>query len=333
MGKSLDLEKTCQSCKYKIKHHKEFPCDGENTVEISKREIKMKTKIINSKPIDINKLPFPARHLLDMEKYIKLNKTHYLKSKGKRVISVLTSRGCNFNCSYCSSTKFFGKWRGISPEKVIKEIDYLIKKYNVDEIQFEDDNMIYDRKRAIKIFNGIKKYNISFCFPNGVIINSVDKELLKLMKEAGCYSITYGVEVGNKEILHKIIKKPLVFEKIKQVIDETKKAGTFVNIFMMVGLPGETKENIKETFEFAKYLCPDNVFLSIFNPLIGSELYDICIENNYIKNLDFENNLYVKGNITTEEFTAEWLEKYVIKEKAKLNGYIKIQKLKRYFKR
>lgn len=285
--------------------------------------------VINPKraPIDINKLPFPARHLLDMEKYIKLNKPHYFLSKGKRVAGIITSRGCNFNCSYCASTKFFGKWKGMSSEKVIEEIDYLIKKYNVDEIQFEDDNMTFNRERAVKIFIELKKYNVSFCFPNGIIINYVDKELLKLMKEAGCYSVIYGVEVGNKNVLRKIIKKPLVFEKIKELIDITKKEGIFTNIFLMVGLPGETKGNIKETFEFAKYLRPDNVFLSIFNPLPGSELYDVCIEKNYLnKDFEFQNIIYVKGNISTDEFSSDWLEKYAIKQKVFLNSHLLLQR-------
>lgn len=285
---------------------------------------------LSKEPMNINELPFPARHLLSMEKYIMLNKTHYLLSKGERVASIMTSRGCNFNCSYCAATRFFGKWRGISAEKVLQEIDYLIKTYKVDEIQFEDDNMIFDRERAIKIFTELKKYNISFCFPNGIIINNIDKELLKIMKEAGCYSVTYGIEVGNKRIMHKIIKKPLNYEKIKEKIDETKKQGIFTNIFLMVGIPGETKENIKETFEFAKYLKPDNVFLSIFTPLVGSELYEECIKNNYLnKNFDFGDSLYVKGNITTNEFSSDWLEKYAMKQKAILNSYLWLEKLKK----
>ena len=89
------------------------------------------------------------------------------------------------------------------------------------------------------------------------------------MKEAGCHSVVYGVEVGNRDVLHKILKKPIKMQQIKRVLDMTKEAGITANIFLMVGLPGETKENIKETFNFARYLCPDNVFCSKFIPLPG----------------------------------------------------------------
>lgn len=284
--------------------------------------------IVKGKEVDINELPMPSRHLVNIEKYLQINTGHYYLPTEKRSISILTSRGCNFNCTYCASTKFWGKWRGRSADKVIEEIKFLIDRYNINEIEFEDDNMIFDRKRAIEIFTEIKKLNISFLFPNGIIINAVDRELLKLMKEAGCYSVTYGVEVGNKEVLHKIIKKPVIFEKIKEKIDETKKQGIIANIFLMVGLPGETKQNIKETFEFAKYLNPDNVFLSIYNPLPGSSLYDLCVENNYLdKKYSFENCLYRKANISTEEFSSNWLESYAKKEYKKLDGYLKFQKL------
>jgi len=122
-----------------------------------------------------DELPFPARDIMNMDKYFKINIPHGSYAKGNCVGSVLTSRGCPGVCTYCSSHVVAGyKFRARSAENVLAEIEELVNKYNVNEIQFEDDNLTFDKERAVTLFQGMKKFNLIWCTPNGISINAID---------------------------------------------------------------------------------------------------------------------------------------------------------------
>ncbi len=288
---------------------------------------------------DLDDLPFPARDLLPMEKYFSINMPMSITSKHKRCISILTSRGCTARCIFCPSPNFWGHhYRARSTDNVLEELQILIKDYQIREIQFHDDNLILDKKRAAELFQGMieRKFKLRWNTPNGIALWKLDEQLLKLMKASGCYELTLAIESGDQEVLSKIVKKPLNLKKVEHLTRIIKKLGIETNSFFIVGFPGETKEQIRRTFEFAKKLKLDCSYFFIANPNPGSRLHEICKEKGYLKEgFDFKTIDYFKSNYETPEFTSLELEELRNREYVKFNLSLiyrnPIAFLRRYF--
>jgi radical SAM superfamily enzyme YgiQ (UPF0313 family) len=202
-------------------------------------------------------------------------------------------------------------------DKVLDEMEYLIEEYGVKEIQFIDDNLTLNKKRTIELFSRMIERNLNLCWntPQGIAANRLDEEILRKMKESGCYEITLAIESGDEKVLTDIMKKPLKLEKVTQLVKKAKKLGIMTKGFFVVGLPGETKEQMRKTFDFAKQLKLDSAGIFIASPLPGTELYRLCRENDYlVEGFSFEKINYAKGNIETPDFTASELEEMVSKE-------------------
>ncbi len=268
---------------------------------------------------NLDALPYPARHLLNMEKYFKINMPHGVTTRRSPNTSMITSRGCPAECIFCAIHPIWGKkFRARSAENVIKEIKHLKQVYGVREIQFEDDNLTFDKKRAFQIFDMMISENVEMLWttPNGVALWTMDEAVLRKMKESGCYRLCLALESGDQHVLHKIINKPLDLEKAKHLITFASKYGFETDAFFVVGFPGETKEQIKRTFKFARGLRVSNVNYYIAAPYPGTRLYDVCVKENYLTE-DFQSDSLgvKKGVILTPEFTPAELEKMVSKEK------------------
>lgn len=163
-----------------------------------------------------------------------------------------------------------------SPENIVSEIEYLVKNFNVKEISFIDDNLLWDQNHAKKLFNliiqkGLNK--LSFCSPSGIRADSVTKEMMALMKKAGWYYVAFGIESANPQILLNIKKNESV-DIIKNAIKTAKDAKLEVQGFFIFGLPGETKETIKETTNFAVNSGLTRAQFLILDVLPGCELWD-----------------------------------------------------------
>ena len=222
----------------------------------------------------LDNIPFPDWENMDPQKYRKA--PHGALIKNFPVAPVVTTRGCPYICKFCASARFWGRrLRYRSPENVIKEIEYLVNNFGVKEIHFEDDNMTFNRNHAVKICNLIlkRKIKISWATPNGIRADRVDLDLLKLMKEAGCYYVVFGIESGNQEILNNINKKETL-EDIKKAVEMAHGLGMLTQGFFIFGLPGETEETIQNSINFAKSIPLDRAQFLILDILPGSELYD-----------------------------------------------------------
>lgn len=263
---------------------------------------------------NIDEIPFPARHLLKMEIYLKINKHISPYPKREKTEQILTSRGCPGKCIFCTSSNFWGhSFRKRSPENVIEEMKLLIKDYGVEEFQFTDDTMTLDRERAMKIFEMMKPLNVSFCMANGVFVNSLTEEMIKKMKEAGCYQITFSVESGNKKSLE-IMKKSLKLERVKPLADYAKKLGIGRHATFVLGFPGENIEDIKDSFRFASQIDFDSASFFIVSPLPGSELYEICLEKGYLTDISFSKLDFKSTKINNPDLPPELLEKLIKNE-------------------
>lgn len=232
---------------------------------------------------DLNSIPYPARELVDMERYIKIGTPFAPFSHEQRVAQILATRGCPQRCVFCSSVNYWGrKVRSRSVSNIIGEMKLLKEKYSIEEIQFVDDNMTADHRLAKELFVQMKDLGFKWCTPNGLMFNTIDAEMIKLMAESGAYQLTFAIESGSERVLKQIIHKNVNLERVKWAIDDAHKYDISVHGMFIVGFPGEKKEEIMQTLDFPFKAGFDSASFFVVNPLPGSELYDICNEKHYI---------------------------------------------------
>lgn len=193
---------------------------------------------------------------------------------------IITTRGCPYLCTYCSAPMTAGpKMRYRNPELVVDEIEMLVQKYDVREVQIEDDNFTFSKSHAMAICEGLIHRNVKviWSLPNGVRIDRLDPELLAMMKRSGCYLLSLGIESANKRIL-KMVKKGLNLDIVRAKVREVVESGIDAVGFFMIGFPTETHEEIQNTIDFALSLPLHRVYFSKTTPLPGTPLYDLWRE-------------------------------------------------------
>ncbi len=220
---------------------------------------------------DLDRIPFPARHLLPDLKRYRQTPASYKKVPH---VTMITSRGCPYRCTFCSSNSVFGKsCRFHSAQYVLKEMGHLIENYGAREFIIYDDTFTQNHARLKEICEGIisRGWNIVWsCMGRA---NTVNEDMLRLMRRAGCWSISYGIESGDQSILNRI-KKGITLDQVRDAVKWSKKLGYDVRGFFMIGHPGETKETIEKTIRFASSLGLDVAQFAITTPMPGTELWD-----------------------------------------------------------
>lgn len=234
---------------------------------------------------DLDALPFPSRHLLPMHMYKKY-------SKG----NLLSSRGCPFNCLYCSLVKFVGrKFRTVSPERVLEEIIHLVDVYHVDFVDFVDACFTVNKKRVKKICTLLRDQGLDITWRCSARVDSVTPKLLDIMSESGCVSLFYGVESGVERILAKTGKK-VSLDQIKNAFKWAQERNIKTTASYIIGLPGDTMETALQTLEFVQSLHADEASPGIFYPFPGTDVYKnphkYGIEMLYDEAPDFDALLY-----------------------------------------
>ncbi len=222
---------------------------------------------------NLDDLPFPAYELLNLERY----SSYYFYPKKILELPVYLSIGCPFPCKYCFRISGV-RVRFRSPERVIEEIEMGMKKYSCYHFAFFDDTFGIDKKRYMDLLELMIKRGLSRKISWSAMsrVDIVDKELLDMMKRAGCLIIFYGVESGSDEILKRIAKNTTT-EKIIHAFQLTRESGIKAGASFMIGLPFETRKTLKETENFISRLKPDLFDLSVFQPYPGSEFFrDVC---------------------------------------------------------
>jgi anaerobic magnesium-protoporphyrin IX monomethyl ester cyclase len=220
---------------------------------------------------DIEKLPPPAYDMVDLKKYFRLDSPwHFPQSP--RVIQFISSRGCPYQCSYCHT--IHGKrYRGLSPAKVLDQMEDLVKNHGVEEFMMVDDIFNFDLERAKEICRGIvqRGLKLHLQFPNGVRGDRFDEELVALMKQAGTHFMAIAIETTSKEY-QRLIRKNLKVDKAEQTILWARKYNIEVSGFFMIGFPGETVDQIQQTIDFAVNAPLDAIFISVVSPFKGTVL-------------------------------------------------------------
>ncbi len=266
---------------------------------------------------DLDELPFPARDLFPIEKYFKIDAQYSIfKAKKGRRMAMITSRGCPAKCTYCSSSRYWGPiYRPRSPENILVEMKLLKEKYGVNELDILDDNFTFDNKRFREIANLMIGNNLNFKWflPNGVALYALNEEMIALMKKAGCDTAFIAVESGNQNTLYNLMRKPLNLKKVPGLCRLFRKYKIKTPAFFVVGMPGETFKDIKDTFNFAAKIDIDLPLVNFATPFPGTELYKNCIENGYVEKDYYLNAEYGRANISTPNWSKEELTEFVKK--------------------
>ncbi len=272
---------------------------------------------------NLDDMPLPAYHRLPMEKYFEWNVPFSPYPRGKRVMQLYTSRGCPVGCTFCSSTNFNKAYRGRSPEKIIEEIKYYQKVYNIDEIQFADDNLTFDRSRSNAFFDMLKELKLPWCTPNGTMVNTLTEEVLQKMIDSGLYQVTLSLDSGSAKTLKQFHRKPVNLQKVPDLVNYLKPRGVLSHATLVVGMPGESIADVEEGFEYAKTLKIDSIAVFIAQALPGSELYERAIADGTIDRfqariIDTQLNLINLSNIP-----REYLERRVREYVAEFNQIVR----------
>lgn len=273
--------------------------------------------------VDLKTLPLPARHLLSMEKYTLSDSPHSGYSR-KPYTNMITSRGCPHRCRFCVIRQIWGKKvRYRSPESVLAEIDHLVTTYGIREVQFEDDNFLSNRKRALEILKGCCTFDLALASPSGLAVGTLDDEILELMHEAGYYSISLAVESGSHSTLQRM-RKPVNLKMVPHVVQKIQSLGMRAKAFFILGYPGESRGDVEKTISFAGELGLDWAIFFPCTAIPGSELETECRERGWLAKTDMK-RLFYRPNIRTDQFDPDWVMAKVEEANERVNGYSKWQ--------
>jgi len=259
---------------------------------------------------DLDGIPFPARHLLPNEKYYLL-----ICKETTKFTTLITTRGCPFGCIFCDRPHYGKTVRFRSPINVVDEIEECVGKYGIKEIMIEDETFTIKKSRVREICSEIKKRKLDFRWQIRTRVDSVDKELLQEMADAGCYMVALGVESGDERILNSL-KKDITLEQAVNAFRWSKEAGLVTLAYFMIGNPGETKESIQKTVSFAKKIDPDYFHIQVLIPRPTTQLYEMMRQKGFVSG-DYWRD-YVLGKFEepipiweTSELTKEYFDKAI----------------------
>ena len=233
---------------------------------------------------DMDSIPFPARDLIDQ----KLFTPNLHNARYRNCLTILTSRGCPFNCSFCASRIVSGKkYRMHSAEYVLEEMKMLKTNYNAQQLLITDDTFTINHERLEKICRGMidsRLRLIWFCFSQ---VNTVNKEILLMMKKAGCYNIGFGIESANEDILKKLGKsiKP---EKAVETVKLARDIGMKTQAFYIFGTIGETKQQMKETIRFSRKVGSTLAFFNMLVAYPGTRDFQHFFADTPLDQIDWE---------------------------------------------
>ena len=296
--------------------------DKKDLTKIKGISFKEGRKMIHNPPceriVDLDKIPFPARHLFKFPQsyvpFMKLKRDEY-------TAHLITSRGCTGKCIFCNKQMFSREITFRSPENIIEEIKMLKERFNVKEISFADDFFTFDAQRVKKICKLLikEKLNVKWACSN-TRVDVVDKKMFDLMKASGCYRVWFGVESGNNQVLKKI-GKDITLKQIKTAFKVAHQAGLMTGGYFIIGHHIDTPKTINQTIRFAKSLDADAVSFSINTPFPGTALYQILKNKGWLLSKNWEDyQMFERPLFFTDKLTPELILKMY--KKAWLSCYL-----------
>lgn len=271
---------------------------------------------------DLDELPFPALNLLPMKKYRLLDMDTHMTT-------MITTRGCPMQCSFCSSAAMHGKKiRERSVENIVDEIEYLKTNYDIDTIAFMDDTFTLKKRKVMAICDEILKRNIEIMWGCTSRVDTLDEKLLKKMKEAGCITIFIGVESADQQQLDNMCKNTTI-AKIENAFKIAHKLKIRTIASVALGMPGDTKEIMNKTVKFVHKLKPNYAIYSLATPYSGTRFYKEAFEKNLIKIKDWSKYTLITPILETIDCSLNDMRK--IQAKAFMKFYLRPHYIIRQF--
>jgi len=247
---------------------------------------------------NLDKLKFPARHLLPIREYPEYKESHSLEAP---VTTMSTSRGCPYRCIYCSSPRIWGgSWRGMSGKRIVDEIEHIKEKYSIRSIDFHEDNFTLSKKRVLDFCHEMLSRGLDITWQCESRVDNIDNELLESMKKAGCQVVWFGIESGSNETLN-FYKKGTTVQHVKEAVKLTREAGIKLMGSFILGSPYESIDDMKRTVDFAFRLGLDGIWFNPLHAFPGTELHDYVTKHAYIHRVLPNNIIQVEGNVPREE--------------------------------
>ncbi len=251
---------------------------------------------------NLDVLPWPARHLLPMDKYT-------LFGKKIRVAHIMASRGCPYGCIYCTTSYYWGRRiRYRSPRNVAEEIEFLVDKYRVEHVVFTDDELTANRRFVYGLIEEMKKRGLDIGFACGARINHMDKDFMKFLYNNGCIALYFGVESGTQRILDKI-GKMISLDQVRKVFRWKREIGGFATASFILGFPWETIDDMKKTVDLAIDIDPDYAQFTVLTPYPGTPLFDYAMRYGLIEDWNWEHYTTLRPVMRGFKFTREQVAK------------------------
>jgi len=233
---------------------------------------------------DIDTLQLPNRHKIDLQKYLDAWRQHH----GYSMISLSTMRGCPYGCRWCSRAVYGKTYRRRSPEKVAEEIELLQQQYDFDKIWFVDDVFTINHRWLRAFAEALEAKNLSISYEAISRADRMNEEVVQLLQRTGCFRIWIGAESGSQKILD-AMNRMVKIEKVKEMVQCSKRYGIETGTFLMLGYPGETQQDIRQTLEYLLEADPDHYTITVAYPIKGTPFYGE-VEGQFANHLDWESS-------------------------------------------
>ena len=276
--------------------------------------------VINQKKsyiADLDSLPFPAYDLVSLQDY-HVDTSQWHNPRGLPIntsVPIISSRSCPHRCPFCSMHMAMGpKWRTRSAANVVDEIEYIYRTFGHQHFSFMDDNFSLSKRRTIDICEDIVKRNmlIQFETPNGLSVNTLDKDVLDAMVAAGLTRISLAIESGSDFIRNSVMKKNLSRQKILDVVILAKSySQLFVKAFFVIGAPEETEETLKDTYAMIKEINVDKIHLMNMVPFPSTRVYEQAVRDNLLIDLNPE-DFYCSDALYVVNYATFFIKPYAL---------------------
>jgi radical SAM superfamily enzyme YgiQ (UPF0313 family) len=216
---------------------------------------------------EVDSLPFPGRDKINLQLYLNAWKERH----GENAISISTMRGCPYTCKWCSRAVYGLSYRRRSPENVCDELELIQKEYNPDTLWFVDDVFTISHKWLNEFNETLKQRNLKIKFECITRADRMNEEVIKLLKDAGCFRVWIGAESGSQKVID-LMDRRVDVDQVRQMIKLTQNNGIQAGTFIMLGYPGETEDDIEETIRHLKESNPEYFTITVAYPIKGTEL-------------------------------------------------------------
>ena len=252
---------------------------------------------------DLDLLPFPAWNIL--RGFPEIYRPSFHSYRRLPVANIITTRGCPYACAFCDRSVFGQKMHGHSIDYIIEMIRYLIKDFGVKEISIKDDMFVIKQERVFEFCRQLREKKIDISWSCNARVDNVNNEVLKEMRKAGCWMISYGIESGSSKMLKKMVKG-ISKDHILNALRLSRKNGIVTKGFFMIGIPGETVKTMKDTLQFIKKLPLDELNINCFTPFPGSKFYLEAIAEGFqpdFSRMNLINTVYITKGLTENDLS------------------------------